>query len=366
MDSALDTRFMALALTLGRRGLGNAWPNPAVGAVVVKDGIIVGRGWTQPGGRPHAEVEALRRAGDAARGATLYATLEPCSHHGKTPPCVDAITAAGIARVVSALEDPNPKIAGQGHARLRAAGVAVTLGIGAEEARRAHAGHMSRVRHGRPHVTLKLAMSADGKAGLAGRRPADITGRAARERVHLMRAMNDAVITGIGTVLSDDPQLTCRLPGMEHRSPVRVVLDSALRQPVSSRLTSSAARTLDWTFADQTASPEKERALTDLGVEVLRVPGTTGRLDLGAVLSGLAGRGITRLMVEAGPILSAAFLTADLVDESAVFRSPKALGPDAIDALEGLPLTALTQAPGLRLVRSEAVGEDRLDMFERK
>jgi diaminohydroxyphosphoribosylaminopyrimidine deaminase / 5-amino-6-(5-phosphoribosylamino)uracil reductase len=167
-------------------------------------------------------------------------------------------------------------------------------------------------------------------------------------------------------VLSDDPQLTCRLPGMEHRSPVRVVLDSALRQPVSSRLTSSAARTLDWTFADQTASPEKERALTDLGVEVLRVPGTTGRLDLGAVLSGLAGRGITRVMVEAGPILSAAFLIADLVDESAVFRSPKALGPDAIDALEGLPLTALTQAPGLRLVSSEAVGEDRLDMFERK
>jgi diaminohydroxyphosphoribosylaminopyrimidine deaminase / 5-amino-6-(5-phosphoribosylamino)uracil reductase len=213
---------------------------------------------------------------------------------------------------------------------------------------------------------LKLAVSADGKAGLAGRRPADITGQAARERVHLMRAMNDAVITGIGTVLSDDPQLTCRLPGMEHRSPVRVVLDSALRQPPSSRLASSAARTLVWTFGVETASTDKERALTDLGVEVLRVPGTNGRLDLGAVLSGLAGRSITRVMVEAGPILSAAFLTADLVDEAAVFRSPNALSPDAIDALEGLPLTALTQAPGLRLVSSEAVGEDRLDMFERK
>src|ERR1043165_8670144 len=264
MGTATDKRFMALALTLGRRGLGNAWPNPAVGAVVVKNGVVVGRGWTQPGGRPHAEVEALQRSGQAARGATLYATLEPCSHHGKTPPCVDAIVAAGIVRVVSSLEDPNPKIAGQGHAKLRAAGVAVTLGICADEARRAHAGHIRRVRDGRPHVTLKLAVSADGKAGLAGRQPAMITGEPARERVQLMRAMNDAVVTGIGTVVSDDPQLTCRLPGMEQRSPVRVVLDSALRQPPASRPHSSAARTLDWTFADAAASTEKERALTDL------------------------------------------------------------------------------------------------------
>ena len=366
MDSTLDTRFMALALTLGRRGLGNAWPNPAVGAVVVKDGVVVGRGWTQPGGRPHAEVEALGRAGEAARGATLYATLEPCSHHGKTPPCVDAIMAAGIARVVSSLEDPNPKIAGQGHAQLRAAGVAVTLGICAGESRRAHAGHIRRVRDGRPHVTLKLAVSADGKAGLAGRRPAVITGDAVRQRVHLMRAMNDAVVTGIGTVLSDDPQLTCRLPGMEHRSPVRVVLDSGLRQPPASRLASSAARTLDWTFASQTAPQDKERTLADLGVEILRVPGANGRLDLDAVLRGLSGRGITRVMVEAGPILSAAFLAADLVDEAALFRSPNALGAEAIDALDGLPLTALTRAPGLKLVGSERIGPDTLDLFERE
>ncbi len=366
MESATDTRFMALALTLGRRGLGNAWPNPAVGAVVVKDGAVVGRGWTQPGGRPHAEVEALGRAGEMARGATLYATLEPCSHHGKTPPCVDAIIAAGIARVVSSLEDPNPKIAGQGHTRLRAAGVSVTLGVCADEARRAHAGHIRRVRDGRPHVTLKLAVSADGKAGLAGRRPAEITAEAARERVHLMRAMHDAVITGIGTVLSDDPRLTCRLPGMEPRSPVRVVLDSALRQPPASRLASSAARTLDWTFAGKQASQERERTLTDLGVEVLRVPAANGRLDLAAVLRGLAARGITRVMVEAGPILSAAFVTADLVDEAAVFRSPEALGPDALDALEGLPLTALTQAPALKLLSSERIGPDTLELFERQ
>jgi diaminohydroxyphosphoribosylaminopyrimidine deaminase / 5-amino-6-(5-phosphoribosylamino)uracil reductase len=365
MSSDLDTRFMALALTLGRRGLGNAWPNPAVGAVVVRDGMVVGRGWTQPGGRPHAEVEALRRAGDAARGATLYATLEPCSHHGKTPPCVDAIMAAGIGRVVSALEDPNPEIAGQGHARLRQHGVAVDVGVGAAEARRAHAGHFRRVRDGRPHVTLKLAVSADGKAGLAGRKPAAITGEAARAYVHRMRAMNDAVVTGIGTVLADDPQLTCRLPGMEQRSPVRVVLDSRLQLPEGSRLARSATRTLDWVFVEQGATPAHEAALVQAGVEVLRVPGTNGRLDLAAVLRGLAGRGITRVMVEAGPILSAAFVAADLVDEAALFRSPNALG-EGIDALDGLPLSALTLSPKLRLAGSEQVGADTLQIYERK
>jgi diaminohydroxyphosphoribosylaminopyrimidine deaminase/5-amino-6-(5-phosphoribosylamino)uracil reductase len=365
MSAETDQRFMALALTLGRRGLGNAWPNPAVGAVVVKDAVVVGRGWTQPGGRPHAEVEALRRAGGAARGATLYATLEPCSHHGRTPPCVDAIMAAGVARVVSALEDPNPEIAGQGHARLTSQGIAVTTGVRADEARRAHAGHIRRVRDGRPHVTLKLAVSADGKAGLAGRKPAVITGEPARERVQLMRAINDALVTGIGTVLADDPELTCRLTGMEQRSPVRVVLDSALRMPVQSKLAASATRTLDWVFVDESAKPAHEAALTAAGVEVLRAQASKGRLDLTAVLRGLAGRGITRVMVEAGPILSAAFLAADLVDEAALFSSPKPLG-EGIDALEGLPLTALTQSAKLRLVGSEQVGTDRLDLFERR
>ena len=365
MSSYLDHRFMTLALALGRRGLGNAWPNPAVGAVVVKNGIVVGRGWTQPGGRPHAEVEALRRAGGAARGATLYATLEPCSHHGQTPPCVDAITAAGVARVVSALEDPNPRIAGEGHTRLREQGVVVDVGLGGAEALRAHAGHFRRVRDGRPHVTLKLALSADGKAGLTGRKPVMITGEAARERVHLMRAMNDAVVTGIGTVLSDDPQLNCRLPGMDARSPVRVVLDSHLRMPPKSRLASSATRTLDWVFVDESVRPAHEDALTREGVEILRVPGVNGELDLLAVLRSLAGRGITRAMIEAGPILSAAVLSADLVDEAALFRSPNALG-EGIDALDGMPLSALTLSPRLRLVGREQVGADTLEMFERK
>ena len=246
---------MALALALGRRGLGRTWPNPAVGAVIVKDGVMVGRGWTQPGGRPHAEVEALRRAGAAARGATLYVTLEPCSHFGKSPPCADAVIAAGISRVVSAIEDPNPEVAGQGHARLRAAGIEVEIGVDAEEARRDHAGHISRMTQGRPHVMLKLAISADGKAGAAGRKPVAITGEAVRERVHLLRAEYDAIMIGIATALADDPMLTCRLPGMAKYSPVRVVADSMLRLPLNSRLVKSASETPVWAIAGMAAPP---------------------------------------------------------------------------------------------------------------
>src|SRR6202166_3838924 len=201
VSKAADQRFMQLALTLGRRGQGRTWPNPAVGAVVVKDGVIVGRGCTQPGGRPHAEPEALARAGEAVRGATLYVTLEPCSHVGKTPPCADAVIAAGIARVVSAIEDPNPDVAGQGHARLRAAGITVDVGLFANEAARDHAGHIRRVRDQRPHVTLKLAVSTDDKIAAAGHKPVAISGEAAKARVHLLRAQCDAILVGIGTVL---------------------------------------------------------------------------------------------------------------------------------------------------------------------
>src|SRR5437588_8267034 len=269
-----DARFMTSALTLGGRWLGNVWPNPAVGALIVRQApggaIVVGRGWTQPGGRPHAETQALARAGALARGATLYVTLEPCSHHGKTPPCADAIIAAGISTVVSALEDPNPEVAGKGHARLATAGIAVRTGIGAAEAARVHAGHIRRMRQQRPQVTLKLAVSADGKAGLAGRRPAAITGELARERVHRLRAMNDAIAIGIGTALADDPLLTCRLPGMAARSPVRVVFDSALRLSPESRLVASARDVPLWVLAAQSAAPDREAALRASGAEGIR------------------------------------------------------------------------------------------------
>ncbi len=362
-------RFMALAFALGRRGLGRTWPNPAVGAVIVRDEgagpVIVARGWTQPGGRPHAEVEALRRAGEAARGATMYVTLEPCSHHGKSPPCADAVIAAGIARVVSAMADPNPEVAGAGHWRMAEAGITVEVGVGTEEARRAHAGHIRRVADGRPHVTLKLAVSADGKVGLAGRRPATITGERTRERVHLIRAMNDAVLTGIGSVLADDPLLTCRLPGMADRSPVRVVLDSALRLPLASKLAAGARQTPLWVVASEAAPREREQALTEKGAEVIRAPVADGRLDLAAVLQLLARRGITRLMVETGPILAAAFVRADLVDEAVIFRSPSAVGADGLDALDGLPLSALIQSPRFKPVVRETIGADTVETFER-
>jgi diaminohydroxyphosphoribosylaminopyrimidine deaminase/5-amino-6-(5-phosphoribosylamino)uracil reductase len=358
-----DVRFMAMALALGRRGLGRTWPNPAVGAVVVKDGLIVGRGWTQSGGRPHAETEALARAGSAARGATLYVTLEPCSHHGKTPPCADAVIAAGVTRVVSALVDPNPEVAGAGHWRLAEAGVVVEVGIGVEEARRDHAGHIRRVRNGRPHVMLKVAVSADGKSGLTGRRPAAITGEPARARVHLMRSRSDAVLTGIGTALADDPLLTCRLPGM--LSPVRIILDAALRLPLASKLLVTARQTPLWIVSATDASREREQALIVQGANVLRVAAAEGKLDLAAVLKALADRGITRVMVEAGPILAAAFLRADLVDEAALFRSPNAIGADGLDALDGMPLSALTRSPRLTAIGSEALGADTVEMFER-
>jgi diaminohydroxyphosphoribosylaminopyrimidine deaminase / 5-amino-6-(5-phosphoribosylamino)uracil reductase len=365
-----DLRFMALALALGRRGLGRTWPNPSVGAVVVRgetDGpVIVGRGWTMPRGRPHAETQALERAGGFARGATLYVTLEPCSHYGRTPPCADAIIAAGIAQVVCALEDPNPQVAGEGHRRMAAAGIAVRIGVGADAALRTHAGHLRRMHESRPQVILKLAVSADGKAGLVGRRPAPITGEPARERVHLMRAMSDAVLTGIGTVMADDPLLTCRLPGMADRSPIRVILDSKLRLGLGTRLVATARETPLWVVTGELAAVDREQALRAGGVEVLRVAATDGRLDLVAVLERLAERGITRLMVEAGPILAGAMLSADLVDEAALLRSRKAIGPDGIDALEGLSLAALTRSPRLELIRTEIAGEDTIDLLARQ
>lgn len=364
MPEADDTRFMALALTLGRRGLGNTWPNPAVGAVVVKDGKILGRGWTQPGGRPHAETLALKRAGKEARGATLYVTLEPCAHQGKTPPCADAVIRAGITRVVSALQDPNPEVAGQGHERLRGKNIAVEVGPGAEEALRAHAGHIRRMRDGRPHVLLKLAVSSDGKAGAAGRQPAQITAEEARQQVFLMRAQSDAILAGLGTVMADNPSLTSRLSGMHERSPVRVVLDAQLRVPLSMNVVATARENPTWIFCVPHASAMAERILRDKGVEVFRVKAKDGKLDLKEVLKILAARGITRLMVEGGPRVAASFVSADLVDEAVVFHGPNPIGQDGIDALEGLPLGVLSRH--LQRIGSESFGPDRAEYFERK
>jgi diaminohydroxyphosphoribosylaminopyrimidine deaminase/5-amino-6-(5-phosphoribosylamino)uracil reductase len=363
----VDRRFMQLALTLGRRGQGRTWPNPAVGAVVVKGGVIIGRGWTQPGGRPHAEREALKRAGDAARGATLYATLEPCSHFGKSPPCADAIIESGITRVVSAIEDPNPEVAGQGHARLRAAGIAVDVGLCAAEAAFDHAGHFGRIRDKRPHVILKLAVSADDKIGAAGHKPVAITGEAARTRVHLLRAQCDAILVGIGTVLADDPLLTCRLPGMEARSPVRVVLDRSLRIPGTSKLVHSARQTPLWVMTSELAEAAAAARLGAAGAQVIRVATTASPpgLDLLAALRALVERGITRLMVEGGSRVASSFVAADLVDEVWLLRGAGAVGADGVAALDALQLTAITQSPGFRVRASEALQNDTLTIYER-
>jgi diaminohydroxyphosphoribosylaminopyrimidine deaminase / 5-amino-6-(5-phosphoribosylamino)uracil reductase len=367
-SKAADLRFMQLALTLGRRGQGRTWPNPAVGAVLVKDGVIVGRGWTQPGGRPHAEPEALARAGEAARGATLYVTLEPCCHVGRSAPCVEAIIDAGIARVVSAIEDPYPEVAGQGHAKLRAAGIAVDLGVGAAEAARDHAGHFRRLGDKRPQVILKLAVSSDDKIGAAGRKPHAISGETSRARVHLLRAQCDAILVGIGTVLSDDPLLTCRLPGMEARSPVRVVLDRALRIPSSSKLVRSARQTPLWVMTSELAEPAAATKLGAAGAQVIRVAdasmGAPG-LDLANVLHALAEKGITRLLVEGGSRVASSLVAADLVDEFWLLRGPESVGADGVAALDAMPLTALTGSPRFQLRASESLQGDTLSIYER-
>jgi diaminohydroxyphosphoribosylaminopyrimidine deaminase/5-amino-6-(5-phosphoribosylamino)uracil reductase len=365
---AADQRFMALALALGRRGQGRTWPNPAVGAVVVRNGVIVGRGWTQPGGRPHAEPVALQQAGEAARGATLYVTLEPCSHVGKSPPCADATIAAGIARVVSAIEDPNPEVAGQGHARLRAAGIIVDIGLGAAEAARDHAGHFRRIRDGRPHVILKLAVSSDDRIAASGHKPVAITGEAARARVHLLRAQCDALLVGIGTVLADDPLLTCRLPGMAARSPARVVLDRALRIPGDSRLVHSARETPLWVMTSSLSEAPAAMKLGAAGAQVMRVATTTAPppgLDLPAVLHALSEKGITRLMVEGGARVASSFAEAGLVDEFWLLRGPEAIGADGVAALDALPLSQLTQSPDFRVRASETLRADTLTIYER-
>jgi diaminohydroxyphosphoribosylaminopyrimidine deaminase/5-amino-6-(5-phosphoribosylamino)uracil reductase len=365
-SKAADRRFMDLALTLGRRGLGRTWPNPAVGAVVVKDGIIIGRGWTQPGGRPHAEPVALAQAGEAARGATLYVTLEPCSHVGKSPPCADAIIAAGIARVVSAIEDPNPEVAGQGHAKLRNAGIAVDVGLMAEEAARAHAGHFRRIRDHRPHVIAKLAVSTDDKIAGPGHKTVAITGEAANARTHLLRAQCDAVLVGIGTVLADDPLLTCRLPGMEARSPVRVVLDRGLRIPPKSRLVHSARQTPLWVVASELAEAPAAAILGANGAQVIRLGSRApAGLDLVEVVRALAERGITRLLVEGGARITSSFVTAGLVDEFRLLRGPHTIGADGVAALDALPLTAITESQAFRVRASEILGQDTLTVYER-
>ncbi len=357
---------MAAALGLARRGLGRVWPNPAVGCVLVREGRVVGRGWTQAGGRPHAESEALVRAGDAARGATAYVTLEPCSHHGRTPPCADALVAAGIARAVVALEDPDPRVSGSGIARLKAAGIAVSLGLAREEAAELNAGYLMRIREGRPLVTWKTATTLDGKIATHAGESRWITGEPARARAHLLRATHDAVAVGIGTAMSDDPELTCRIPGLKGASPVRIVVDGRLRLPLTSRLVATAKEVPTWFVTRRDASEERSSVLADAGVEVIMVePGEGDRPSLGPALAELARRGITRLLLEGGSQLAAAFLKDGLVDRIAWFRAGAVLGGDGLPAAAGLGIEKLADAPRFKRLSLVPCGADVLECYAR-
>ncbi len=354
------------ALSLARRGLGRVWPNPAVGCVIVKDGAVVGRGSTQPGGRPHAETEALKRAGAKARGATVYATLEPCSHHGQTPPCADALAAAKVARVVAAIEDPDPRVKGNGFAALKRAGIAVETGLCAEEARAVNQGFFTRILHKRPMATLKLATSLDGRIATRLGESKWITSEQARARAHLLRATHDAVMIGIGTALKDDPELTCRLPGMEAFKPVRVVSDSDAKLPLASKLVRSARAHPVWIIARQGADDARVAALKAAGVDVLRVlAGPDNRPDPAEALQALGAEGLTRVLVEGGGRLAASLLKAGLIDRLVWFRAPIVLGGDGVPALEGLDVSKLADAFGFTRRSASALGPDLMESYVR-
>ena len=321
---------MELALRLGRRALGTTAENPNVGCVIVRNGRLVGLGWTQPGGRPHAETEALRMAGDKACGATAYVTLEPCAHHGRTGPCAEALVAAGIARVVTAIEDPDPRVSGGGHAILARGGVAFASGLKADEARRDMAGFLTRITKKRPQVILKMAFSADGKIAAGPGQRTAISGPEAKARVHLLRAQCNAILVGMGTVRADDPELTCRLPGLRNRSPRPFVMSRHGQLPPQSHLARREA-------------------------EVLRGSASQVVAELGL-------RGINRLMVEGGARVARSFLEAGLVDEFHLIRSPVTLGPDGVEGLAGLPLERALQP--FAMLEQEKLGSDLLTVYE--
>jgi diaminohydroxyphosphoribosylaminopyrimidine deaminase / 5-amino-6-(5-phosphoribosylamino)uracil reductase len=360
-----DQAHMGAALALARRGLGNTWPNPSVGCVIVQNGRVVGRAVTAPGGRPHAEPQALAMAGTATRGASVYVTLEPCCHHGRTPPCTDALIAAGVARVVIGARDPDPRVNGQGVAKLRAAGIAVEQDVLAGEANDVLAGFRQRITTGRPLVTLKLASTLDGRIATHGGESRWITGAGARRTAHALRARHDAILVGVGTVLADDPDLTCRLPGGRPTPIVRVVADSHLRTPLTARLVVTARETPTWLLRRSGADPDRRRAFADLGVQLLAVGGTPSGVDLDAGLRALGERGITRLLVEGGAQIAAALLRDGLVDRIAWFHAPGIVGGDGWPAVQPFGIDRIDTMP--RFVRRHALllGDDMLSEFER-
>lgn len=346
-----DDDWMGAALALARRGLGTTWPNPSVGCVVVKDGRIVGRGRTQQGGRPHGEVMALSQAGKAAKGATAYVTLEPCSHHGKSPPCTDALIEAGVARVVVAQNDPDPRV--NGLKVLKNAGIEVATGIRTQEAEAINIGFTTRISKGRPHICLKIATTQDGKIATQSGESRWITGPQARTRVHMMRASCDAVMIGRGTAEADDPMLDVRNLGALG-NPVRIVLDRQLHLSPNTRLVTTSNDIPTWIVHDEGASND---ALKTAGVKLLPATGLLQSMEA------LAKEGLTRIFCEGGGTLAAALLKEGLVDELIVFSAGKVIGADGLSAIGPLGLNALVQAAQFRLIRTEAVGQDIMSFW---
>lgn len=359
---------MAAARTLARRGLGWVWPNPAVGCVILDaDGRVAGRGWTRPGGRPHAETEALRVAGARASGGTAYVTLEPCSHHGETPPCADALVKAGIKRVVAPMMDPDPRVQGAGFRRLREAGVEVIEDLGRKEAEAINEGFFLRVRANRPLIALKTATTLDGRIATGSGESQWITGEEARQRGHLMRAQFDAIMVGIGTAAADNPMLTCRLPGLENRSPVRIVVDGRRRLPLTAKLVTTANRHPTWMVTLQGNRDARFEAFRSAGVKMVEAPpDQNGQPDLKVVMTQLAERGLTRVLVEGGSHLSAALLRDDLIDRIYWFRAAGIIGGD------GLPVAAPFGVGHLdamvKFARDDVVmlGPDHLEIYSRR
>ena len=360
-----DVEHMRAALALARRGLGSTWPNPSVGCVLVREGRVVGRGTTAPGGRPHAERVALDMAGEAARGATAYVTLEPCSHHGKTPPCADALVEAGVSRVVVACGDPYPAVNGRGIARLRAAGIEVVTGVLEAEAREQQLGFLTRVALGRPMVTLKLASTLDGRIATGTGESQWITGPAARRAAHALRGEHDAVMVGAGTVRSDDPALTCRIAGFRRGTDLRVVVDTQLRTPVTSRVVASARAVPTWVLHRPGADEDRGRALRDAGVRLIEVPAVDAGVDMAAALTELGQAGLTRVLVEGGAQLAGSLLRAGLVDRVAWFHAPAVMGGDGLAAAAAFGVAGLDGMPRFVRTGQRAVGDDMLTLYSR-
>ncbi|MHA7773410.1 bifunctional diaminohydroxyphosphoribosylaminopyrimidine deaminase/5-amino-6-(5-phosphoribosylamino)uracil reductase RibD [Roseibium sp. M-1] len=368
--SNLDMRFMAAAERLARRGFGRVWPNPSVAALIVRDDgdgpIVAGRGVTSRPGMAHAEVNALAQAGDRARGATCYVTLEPCSHYGRTPPCALALVEAGVTRVVVGMQDPNPRVAGRGVGMLRDAGINVAVGLREAAMQALYRGFTLRQLKQRPQVFLKLAVSKDGFIGREGEGQVRISGPLSMRKVHGFRAENDAILVGSGTALADDPQLTCRLPGLESRSPVRVIVDRCARLPLESKLVRTCADVPVWLICGNDADAEKIEVLAAAGVNIIRVPADDDGVRPSVILSALATRGITRLMVEGGSRMASSFLGADLVDDLCVVTGDLVVGAGGIPALHGLELADVLKDPKFERVDAGRFGNDSFIYLRRR